>query len=35
MQVLAMRRSASSALVAVAKRRATIQLLLVEIDILP
>jgi hypothetical protein len=32
MQVLAVRRSASSVLVAVAKRRATIELLLVEID---
>jgi hypothetical protein len=33
MQVLAVRRSASSVLVAVARRRATIELLLVEIDI--
>jgi hypothetical protein len=33
MQVLAMSRSASSVLVAVAKRRATIELLPVEIDI--
>jgi hypothetical protein len=35
MQVLAMRQSASSVLVAVARRWATIKLLLGEIDILP
>jgi hypothetical protein len=33
MQVLAVGRSASSVLVAVAKRRATIELLLLEIDV--
>jgi hypothetical protein len=35
MQVLAVGRSASSVLVAVAKRRATIELLLVEIGVSP